>query len=147
MLSYMAATIWSNWWRLICSDSNLGKYVSFETIFEQYFDYLRSWYALPVVVLDGYGSGPTTSDVSHIRRTKGIIGSKILFVSSTLFREKKKQNFISPLAQHLTRKGIQSFQNAADADFTIIKTVLLSAKSSGCGRRYRSSSFAFEPCD
>jgi hypothetical protein len=43
-----------------------------------------------ILVFDGYVSGPDTNDSIHLRRTKGIFGTKVSFTQTTPFRSKKK---------------------------------------------------------
>ncbi|KAH3863825.1 hypothetical protein DPMN_026825 [Dreissena polymorpha] len=67
------------------------------------------------VVFNGYGGGASTKDVTHKRRTKGIIGAEIKFDDKTPFKTKKmsvlsnvenKQRFIYLLCKHMEEKEI-----------------------------------------
>ena len=59
------------------------------------FYYLTKRYAHPVVVFDGYSSGPSIKDHTHSRRTKGIEGTKIEFRKNTLFKTTRVKKTIS----------------------------------------------------
>jgi 5'-3' exonuclease len=69
-----------------------------------YLDYLTKRYAHPVVVFDGYSSGPSIKDHTHSRRTKGIEGTKIEFRSKKdnfLCNNENKRAFINMLSEFL----------------------------------------------
>ena len=59
---------------------------TFETIFEQYYQYLAQKYSNTTVVFDGFTSGPSTKDITHVRRNLGIVGTPVRFTSNTPFR-------------------------------------------------------------
>ncbi|CAG2195214.1 unnamed protein product [Mytilus edulis] len=70
-----------------------------------------------VVVLDGYVSGPDTKDAMHLKRTKGISGTKVTFTETTPFRSKKetflannenKQNFIEMLSKKMHSNDVKN---------------------------------------
>jgi hypothetical protein len=80
------------------------------------FYYLTKRYAHPVVVFDGYSSGPSIKDHTHSRRTKGIEGTTIEFRKNTPFKSEKdnflcnnenKRAFINMLSAFLVGNGIQ----------------------------------------
>lgn len=89
-----------------------------------------------VVVFDGYISGPDTKDAMHLRRTKGIFGTRVTFSETTPFRSKKetflangenKQNFIEMLSKIMNLHGIETKHASADADVLIAKTAIQSS--------------------
>ncbi|VDI55510.1 Hypothetical predicted protein [Mytilus galloprovincialis] len=91
-----------------------------------------------VVVFDGYVSGPDTKDAMHLKRTKGISGTKVTFTETTPFRSKKetflannenKQNFIEMLSKKMHSNGIETKHASADADVLIAKTAVESSIS------------------
>jgi hypothetical protein len=106
---------------------------TFKGICQLYVDYVRKRYGFPSTVFDGYMDGPSTKDFTHQRRSKGIMGTTILFTEDTPFRSKKdhflansvnKQNFINLLGASLQTIGCEVVHAAADADVTIVKTAV-----------------------
>ncbi|VDI40710.1 Hypothetical predicted protein [Mytilus galloprovincialis] len=102
-------------------------------ICQSYIDHNNSRYPIPIIVFDGYGSGPTTKDHVHERRSKGVTGTHISFKDSTPFKSKKdiflangenKQNFINILCNKMDNEGFISLQAAADADVLIASTAV-----------------------
>jgi len=55
------------------------KGATFEAICESYVDYISKRYDNAVVVSDGYPDGPSTKDITHLRRSKGMIGPEVCF--------------------------------------------------------------------
>ena len=49
--------------------------MSFADICKAYVRYVAGKYPTAVVVFDGYQTGPTTKDTTHIRRTHGVVGA------------------------------------------------------------------------
>ncbi|XP_076042102.1 uncharacterized protein LOC143026001 [Oratosquilla oratoria] len=49
---------------------------TFEDIASMYMKHISKNFLNPVVVFDGYKSGPTTKDMTHNRRSKGVFGQK-----------------------------------------------------------------------
>ena len=89
-----------------------------------------------IVVFDGYVSGPNTKDATHLRRTKGIFGTKVSFTETTPFRSKKeaflansenKHNFILMLRRIMDSNGIETKQAPSDADLLIATTAVQSS--------------------
>ena len=110
---------------------------SFDDICRMYVDHIRRNYSQPVIVFDGYESGPSTKDSTHLRRTKNIVGARVNFVGSMPLTMKKehflankenKQQFISVLSDRLRLEGIQVIQADADADLPITLAALDCAK-------------------
>ncbi|VDI77900.1 Hypothetical predicted protein [Mytilus galloprovincialis] len=74
----------------------------------------------------------------HLKRTKGISGTKVTFTETTPFRSKKetflannenKQNFIEMLSKKMHSNGIETKHASADADVLIAKTAVESSIS------------------
>ncbi|CAC5413385.1 unnamed protein product [Mytilus coruscus] len=112
--------------------------VTFGRIADLYVDHVCRKYHTAIVVFDGYGNGPSTKDPTHQRRTKGIVGTKVLFKEDTPFKSKKeqflgnvenKQNFITLLAERFKSQNIISHHAESDADVLIVQTAVESAKS------------------
>ena len=104
---------------------------SFDNICENYTDFVDKHYGKAHVVFDGYTSGPSTKDETHLRRSKGIKGVEIKFKGTTPFTSKKesvllntvnKQRFIDLLSTHLENRSITVKHAVSDADVVIAKT-------------------------
>ena len=50
---------------------------------------IKSVGGLPHIVFDGYKNGPTTKDITLARRTKGVVGTRVIFDGRTTFKSKK----------------------------------------------------------
>ncbi|CAC5379455.1 unnamed protein product [Mytilus coruscus] len=86
---------------------HLKKGSTFADICQSYIDHINNIYPIPIIVFDGYTSGPTTKDHVHERRSKGVTGAHISFKERSQFKSKKKivlangenkQNFINMLS-------------------------------------------------
>ncbi|XP_055996638.1 uncharacterized protein LOC125683641 [Ostrea edulis] len=64
-----------------------------DAICTSYINYISNHYSNTTVVFDGYPSVPTTKDVAHVRRTKGVVSPKVIFNNDTPIRTKKKMYF------------------------------------------------------
>ena len=62
---------------------------TFRIICEQYYQYLAQKYSSTTVVFDGYSNGPSTKDITHVRRNMGIVGTPVRFTNDTPFRSSK----------------------------------------------------------
>ena len=109
---------------------------TFGDICNRYYEYLSQKFMNAIVVFDGYASGPSTKDATHLRRSKGHIGTNVKFRYDTPFRTKKdtflsntqnKQNFICLLGEYLTQKDVKVKHADADADLLIVTTAIESA--------------------
>ena len=89
-----------------------ASYVSYVATF--YVSYVMKHYGSAIVVFDGYKSGPSTKDITHLRRSKGCIGISIQFEESMIPPIKKthfltnsenKQRFIILLGSKLEENG------------------------------------------
>ena len=61
----------------------------FDSICENYVNLVVRNYGLPHIVFDGYNNGPTTKDTTHLRRTKGVVGTRVISDGRTTFKSKK----------------------------------------------------------
>ena len=100
---------------------------------------LSTWkkYGEPMVVFDGYESGPTIKDAAHIRR-KTKSSKTILFKPDMIFNGKKdeflssannKQRFINLLSDHIKEEGMVALHASSDADTLIVETAVEVAKT------------------
>ena len=112
---------------------------TFGSICETYVDYVTRRYQTPTIVFDGYSTGSSTKDCTHVRRTRGVTCPKVQFKDTTPFRSKKelfltnvenKQAFINMLSQRLDTKGCRTVHATSDADVLIVKTAVECARVS-----------------
>ncbi|KAL5005019.1 hypothetical protein ScPMuIL_018475 [Solemya velum] len=112
------------------------KDATFGDIVKTYVDYLKTFANL-TVVFDGYASGPTTKDMTHRRRSHGMVGSNVLFRASMSLKSKKehflantenKQNCIHFLCKRLEASNIENSKANGDADTLIAQTGVERAK-------------------
>ena len=113
---------------------------TFGTICEQYYQYLSQKYSNTsvTVVFDGYINGPSTKDITHVRRNLGVVGTSVRFTIDTPFRSVKesflknvenKQNFIYLLGNYLGDRGINVKYADSDADVLIVETAVKNAET------------------
>lgn len=111
--------------------------LTFGDISKMYSRYVASKFSNCMVVFDGYSHGPTTKDVAHIRRSKGLTGRDVFFNENTPFRSKKevflsnpsnKQKFIELLQNDLQKSGCCTINADCDADLLIVQTTLSQGK-------------------
>ena len=109
------------------------KGATFSTICNAYVNHVTGKYPNAVVVFDGYRSGPTTKDTTHLRRTRGVTGTRVYFTESTPFKSKKeqflsnsenKQEFILMLSRFLEDKRYTTMHAESDADLLIVMTAV-----------------------
>ncbi|KAK7111484.1 hypothetical protein V1264_011106 [Littorina saxatilis] len=112
------------------------KLETFGNICKMYADYINRRYRNPVIVFDGYDSGPTTKDTAHLRRSSGAVGPVVMFTKDTVLTSRKdhflsnarnKQAFIFMLGSALEYDGCRVLHAQADADTLIVKTAMKSA--------------------
>ena len=60
---------------------------TFETIIQAYVKFVKEKYPRAVIVFDGYTSGPSTKDMTHLRRSKGIKGRPVHFTHQMAFKQ------------------------------------------------------------
>ena len=110
----------------------------FDSICENYMNLVVRNYGQPHIVFDGYNNGPTTKDTTHLRRTKGVVGTRVIFDGRTTFKSKKelflsnqenKHDFINLLGSHLKDKGCTVTHAPDDADVLIALTAVNEARS------------------
>jgi hypothetical protein len=107
---------------------------TFRQICETYSEYVCRHFAESIVVFDGYGSGPTTKDQVHLRRSSGIIGPEVhnlspdkrLSFSKDVFlsNNSNKQAFVYLLSEALEASGCNVLHATGDADTLIVRTAL-----------------------
>ena len=68
---------------------------SFINICQVYIDYVKHNFADATVVFDGYPEGPSTKDVTHMRRNKGQRSTDIIFTESMPCKVKKELFFLT----------------------------------------------------
>ena len=88
------------------------------------------------MLFDGYTNGSTTKDSAHIR-SKGVIGSTVMFVDDTPCRSKNeiflansenKQRFLNMLGRKIEESGNRVLHADDDADLLIVQTAVECAK-------------------
>jgi hypothetical protein len=107
---------------------------TFRQICETYSEYVCRHFAESIVVFDGYGSGPTTKDQVHLRRSSRIIGPEVhnlspdkrLSFSKDVFlsNNSNKQAFVYLLSEALEASGCNVLHATGDADTLIVRTAL-----------------------
>ena len=109
----------------------------YKEICKMYVDLIKTKYSC-TVVFDGYASGPSTKDNTHLRRSKGNIGNRVKEAPAMKINAKKddillhksnKQDFIDLLAVELEKEGIATLKAEADADALIAKTAISMSSS------------------
>ena len=112
------------------------KGATFSDIVKMYVDYVLK-FSKPTVVFDGYRCGSSTKDATHLRRSKGAVGPKVLFSSNMSLKSKKenflantdnKQAFIDLLCDKLQEKNIRILNADGDADVLVAMTGIECAK-------------------
>lgn len=92
----------------------------------------------PIIVFDGYASGPSTKDVTHLHRSKGKSSTDIHFTPDMTLQTRKdlflanpnnKQRFIDLLSSELQKNMCMVVCSEDDADCMIVAEALDSAKS------------------
>ena len=112
-----------------------------------YSNFVNRVYGKGIVVIDGYSNGPSTKDMTHLRRTNGCSGGPdICFSGDTLLCETKqrflmnssnKQRFIQHLMATFRENGFETVQAPGDADCLIVKAALEKAAETNSCRRER----------
>ena len=106
---------------------------TFSTLCEKYVKYVKGRYHQAVVVFDGYSAEPSTKDLTHIRRSKGLVAPKVVFTKDMPFKTKKdiflsntenKQEFINMLSSELVECGLETRHATDDADVLIVNTAV-----------------------
>ena len=110
----------------------------FDAICSRYVYYVLDKYRFPVIVFDGYQSGPSTEDNTQSRRNKSSTSVEVRFTGEItcsmkkvvfLFNKTHKQRFITLLSSHLQQNNIVVIDAEADADVLVVQTAIESAAS------------------
>jgi hypothetical protein len=116
---------------------NWVKNETYEEIFQRYASYLENRYGLAKIIFDSYGKA-STKDMAHLKRSR-TSGREVFFTPSMKLTTTKeeflsctenKSRFIKKLARYLTTKGFETTHAEGDADLLIVKTAILSSKTS-----------------
>ncbi|ELU10861.1 hypothetical protein CAPTEDRAFT_208385 [Capitella teleta] len=113
--------------------------ITYANIASAYVDFTRRNYGVQRthVIFDGYLEGPSTKDVAHLRRSKGIVGQPVNVAPEMLCSMKKeaflanpqnKAAFIQLLGVQLNAIGITVHYARGDADLLIVCTAIELAK-------------------
>ncbi|KAL8576695.1 hypothetical protein ACOMHN_025170 [Nucella lapillus] len=112
--------------------------LTYSQLCQTYVDFVTRRYGNASVVFDGYCSGPSTKDVTHMRRKNGrktttdiIFDGDMLVCNSResfLSNQNNKQRFINNLSEALQETGLETYHADRDADCLIVSTVLEKAK-------------------
>ncbi|KAL5022362.1 hypothetical protein ScPMuIL_001517 [Solemya velum] len=104
---------------------------TYEVICDMYVNYVLDHYSNAIAVFDGYTQGPSTKDMTHLKRAEGKAGPRVLFAPSMPLKSKKeqflanienKQQFINLLSEKMNEKGIRTVSAEGDADVLIAET-------------------------
>ena len=103
--------------------------VSYADLCQLYIQFVNSHYNNAHIVFDGYGTGPSTKDETHQRRTGSEMGVDVDFTPDMLLKMKKKpflanernkQKFIDLLGAEMEKTGrIHVKHSPGDADYDI----------------------------
>lgn len=111
---------------------------TYASIVESYVRHVRQRFGKPVIVFDGYTSGPSTKDITHLRRCKGKSSTDVQFTSDMTLQTRKdlflanpinKQRFINLHSSELQKHMCKAVCCEGDADTKIVAEALGSAKS------------------
>ena len=104
---------------------------------KMYSDYVSRKYGRALVVFDGYSNGPSTKDMTHLRR-RGNPTVDVNFTTEMEVTEKKdcflanqhnKESFISLLMLSMNDDDIQTCRAKGDADVLIVAKAIQSAEN------------------
>ena len=114
------------------------KGVSYNDICTLYINYVIKYYGGgTIVVFDGYGNGPSTKDITHIRRCKGKVGRPVHFLEQTvlnmtndefLVNLDNRQRFLEMLTSKMNSSNLYAIQSSGDADALIVNSATEAAK-------------------
>lgn len=111
---------------------------TFAAIIRSYVQFVQHRFQNATVVFDGYNSGPSTKDVTHIRRAKGKCSPEVVFKPEMslqarkdvfLSNKKNKQRFINLLSEALAANLCPTVCADGDADCMIVAQALESSKT------------------
>ena len=60
-------------------------------ICNSYVDYVQPKYTNPIILFGGYEVGPSTKDVTHLRRSKSMVGVQVNSSGGLLFKANNEQ--------------------------------------------------------
>ena len=112
---------------------------NYEDILSTYTERVTTKYGKPIVVFDGYESGPSTKHATHQRRAGGGVRVGVNFTTDMVISSKKdvflsntsnKQHFITFLGDKLMSVGCTVHHAKADADVLIVQKAVESAQTS-----------------
>ena len=114
------------------------KGVSYSDICTLYINYVIKHYGGgTIVVFDGYGNGPSTKDITHIRCCKGKVGRAVHFLEQTVLNMTKdeflvnldnRQRFLEMLTSKMNSSNLYAIQSSGDADALIVNSSNEAAK-------------------
>ena len=105
----------------------------FSTTCMTYVNYVTKKYPKLTVVFDGYPDKPSTKDITHMRRTRGVTSPKVTFNENMPCKTKKevflsntdnKRSFLNLLSTKLCENGCTTINAKEDADVLIVQTAL-----------------------
>ena len=105
----------------------------FSTTCITYVNYVTKKYPKLTVAFDGYPDTPSTKDITHMRRTRGVTSPKVTFNENMLCKTKKevflsntdnKRSFLNLLSTKLCENGCTAINAKEDADVLIVQTAL-----------------------
>ena len=105
---------------------------TFANVCKMYVDYVKK-FKQPTIVFDGYPVCPTTKDITHLRRSGGVVVNfdigMILSCKKEPFlaNSTNKQMLVFMLGDHLQEAGCTVLHATGDADVLITKTAVHSA--------------------
>jgi hypothetical protein len=114
-----------------------SKGVTYDVIAGSYASFVIKRYGLATIVFDGYESGLSIKDMTHIRRVTKM-SPTVVFTPDMLFRGQKeeflsnksnKQSMIKLIGKHLQLLGCTVLYAPGDADVDIVRTCMKSAMS------------------
>ena len=98
-----------------------------------YRDYVTKIYSNSVVFFDGYETGPSTKDNTHLRRSRGKLGAEVHFKEAMFLQSQKddfladvvyKQQFIYLLSEKLQQAECTTVHATGDADPLTVQTAV-----------------------
>lgn len=68
----------------------MAQRVVLKDLAEMYVSFVARKHTLATIIFDGYVVGPSTKDVAHLRRSKGMVGRHVAFDPNTILCETKE---------------------------------------------------------
>ena len=116
----------------------MANQTTYTNLSNMYVRYVLYHYRHAVVIFDGYGSGPSTKDEAHQRRSSSNIGAEVNFNPEMQLTMKKKtflanttnkQRFLYFIGNELIKAGVEVQHSTCDADYNIVSTAYTMAKT------------------